>query len=450
MTPLHNIEAEQALLGGLLFDNATLHRLPDGLKAEHFSEPVHGALYGEIVRRVRAERLADAVSLAEWWATLPAAAELGGPKYLLILLDHAARLTAQAVEYGELVLELAQRRALRDVLTETLESVARTDARDAVASLEQSLRAMDCADEHTGCSLHEAFDAWLEQAAQPSYRPLQTGFAALDRRVGGFYPGDLVIVAGRPSMGKTTFATNLARGFAHRGHPVHFASLEMGASQLAQRCTSAAAFESEPTPYQAMRSPERIDLAQLRRLRERLPGPLHIDARGGQTIHQIRSAARATRRRYGGLKAIIVDYLQIMGGQGSRYEKITETSGALKGLAKELDCTVIALSQLSRATESRDDKRPMLSDLRESGAIEQDADVVLGVYREHYYLTRSEPHGQDDSAWHRWQDACDRTARQCEIITLKNRMGAVGSDMLEMHVEHDVAMDAPASWGRSR
>lgn len=448
--PLHDLVLEQAVLGAVLRDWRTLERLPP-LTAETFYDPLHGQLWTWLEEGARIGRPLDERLLAARAQEHPGLGELGGMEYLGLLLSQAGLPSESvlSVHYARRLQELAVKRGLEAALLASLEALREhdTSAGDLVSQAEQAIRALDCS-EHAGRSLEEAFDAWLEQVQDPNYRPMLSGFTALDRRLGGFWPGDLVIIAGRPSMGKTALAANLARGFAYRGYPVHFASLEMGDVQLAQRSASAVSWAERAIPYQQMRGGEGLDLDYLRRLRERLPKGIHIDARGGQTVSQIRAAARATRRRHGKLGCVIVDYLQIMGGAGgSRYEKITEISAGLKALAKDLNVPVIALSQLSRANEGREDKRPTLSDLRESGAIEQDADVVLGVYREHYYLSR-QPEPTDDEAWNRHREALERSASQCEVITLKQRQGPIGSDLLEMHVEYDVAMDAPQHWGR--
>jgi replicative DNA helicase len=290
----------------------------------------------------------------------------------------------------------------------------------------------------------------------------------LDRRLGGFYKGGLFLVAGRPSMGKTALATNLARNMAAKGLKGHFASYEMGDEQIAARSLSAASHGAgdEAFAYSDLRKGTAgIDRERLRRLAKTMPKTLIIEDHGAQTIGQLEASCRATARRLNGLDFVVVDYLQLMLPtiRGTRNDQITEISQGLKAMAKRLRVPVVALSQLSRANEQREDKRPQLSDLRDSGSLEQDADVVLGVYREHYYAVRDEPRPENikrdnertadenfSLAYHAWEQRCLACARTLEVITLKQRNGPVGTDVFEFFDKYDVARDRPDANVNSR
>jgi replicative DNA helicase len=267
--------------------------------------------------------------------------------------------------------------------------------------------------------------------------------------MGGLHPGDLVLIAGRPSMGKSSLARNLAFAIAWRGHKIHFASLEMSAGQLYARAASAMSYDTNARfAHRALRSQDgSYDRAQLAAFAARMPTTIRIDSRGGQTLPMLEASARETRRRLGGLDAIFVDYLQIMRALTSenRVQQITEISAGLKALAMNMGVPVVALSQLSRANESRDDKRPQLSDLRDSGSLEQDADVVMAVYREAYYVEREEPQEASYAdehafmtAWTRWDERKRAAGNTLEVITLKQRHGEIGTDLFDFFPAYDV------------
>lgn len=457
MTTLHNLDAEQGLLGALILDNSFEDRLPP-LLADHFYDPVHGDIWNEISRDLRAKRPVDAVTLQRWFLSRPYAAELGGVAYLTTLIAHAARLNSQAIQYAHVIKAFALRRELARIGAELVaDASAGDDPLEVMGAAERKLRGLDTGEADEGCDLAEAALDLISRLDDPEAVGTSTGFATLDQRLGGLHKSELILIAGRPSMGKTAFATSLARNLTARGRKVHFASLEMGRSQIAARCLSAASFADEGFRfrYSTLRHDGAgIDRKALATLASELPRSLWIDDLGGQSLAQLEARARGTRRRLKGLDCIIVDYLQLMNAtaRGNENERLTEISQGLKTIAKRLDCTVIALAQLNRSPESREDKRPTLADLRGSGSLEQDADAVLGVYREAYYLDRAEPQRaqfkKDEDynvAWFEWDAKRRGSERTVEIITLKQRQGPVGTDVMEFWAEYDVTVDARAA-----
>lgn len=454
---LHDLSAEQAVLGALLFDNAILDRLPPLLPG-HFHEPIHARLYEQICATIRAGRLADAMTIRSQFKEAAALREIGGAAYLLTLLEHAARLTQHAIDYANVLIDLAARRDLHVLLSEAAHSLSARAAGEVVHEIETGLRNLSLADPGRGCTLADAAERVIQRLDDPAHRPLKTGFSALDKRLKGVFPSQLVIVAGRPAMGKTSLATNLARGWALRGFRGHFASYEMDAEAVAERSFAAFAFADggERFAYQDLKEQNRVGKDRLRELRQRFPSTLWIEDGGAQRLSELEASIRNTRRRLGGLDFVIVDYLQLMLGSArgmSRYEVVTEVSQGLKAMAKRFRVPIIALAQLSRENERRDDRRPQLADLKESGSIEQDADVVLGIYREAYYLAHDEPKREKfpaglegDSQFNvkcgEWDVKMRRAERELEVLTLKQRMGPTGSDILDFWPKYDVAQDA--------
>lgn len=438
MSP-HNLEAEQALLGAVLFDNRLMDRL-DALAPEHFYAPEHGAVFAKARAMIGAGQHADAITLRLWaQGVLPA--EIGGATYLLTLLKHAAPLNAHAVEYAQQIRADAQRRAALLALSDAAQAIeAGEEVFAAVAGAEAALRHIQSAADAEARAVADAGVVFLADLGKLGVR---TGYTALDKRLGGFQRGDLVILAGRPSMGKTAFAAELARAIARRGQAVHFASLEMSAEQIARRCISAATFDEasalDRVAYAYIRhDAPGLDLARLNAVARALPATLLVDDRAAQTLAQLEAGARATRKRLGQLDLIVVDYLQLMRAVRSdgRVHEVTEISQGLKAIAKRLNAPLLALCQLNRSVESRENKRPTLADLRDSGAIEQDADVVLAVYREAYYLEREGGEESDEQAFRRLAklDAC---RNDIEIITLKQRQGPCGTDKFLAWLEFD-------------
>ena len=441
----HNLDAEQALLGALLYDNRILERLP-ALTGAQFFEPLHGALFEEAQRMIRSGRSATAPSLRVW-AEEGVPAEIGGASYLLTLLEMAA-LPTHAIEYAAEIAGLALKREVAAIGREMEDAAARGEPLEVLAAAEAQLRALALQSQTAGgADIPEAGEAFIAGLTHPA---ILTGYTALDERLGGLARGDLIILAARPSMGKTALGAEIGRNIAVRGGAVHFASLEMSKEQVARRCIGAATFHEKSAldriEYFRLR-PGAIgfDMDKLRAIAATLPRRMIIDDRPAQTVVQIEASARATRKRLGGIDLILVDYLQLMraaGKHGNRVHEIEETTQGLKALAKRLECPVVALCQLSRGVESREDKRPMLADLRDSGAIEQDADVVLGIYREAYYLQRAEPPAGDDTKWFEWDEKLQRAKHVMDVLTLKQRQGETGTDTLEAHLEFDTILNA--------
>ncbi|MEH6697218.1 MAG: replicative DNA helicase [Brevundimonas sp.] len=452
-----NIEAEQALLGCLLYDNAAFERIPERLKAEHFFEPFHQRLFQEIVDHIAAGTLAEPELLKARFEKDPAFEPFGGLGYLLDLVDRAPP-AMKAKDYAASIYDLAVRRELIRIAGDMAVSAAdlAVPAAEHLSNAEGSLFGLAESGEQAKAvaTFGQALDEAVAQAEAAFKRDgkltgLATDLIDLDQKLGGLHPSDLLILAGRPSMGKTSLATNIAynvarsfkEGVTEDGEPVtlaggrvFFASLEMSKSQLAQRIIS----DRTDISSDKIRKGQ-IDAADFRKImdaRDELRSiPLYIDETGGISISRLAARARRQHRRTG-LDLIVVDYLQLLttgDGKGrNRVQEITEITGGLKALAKELNVPILALSQLSRQVESRDDKRPMLSDLRESGSIEQDADVVMFVFRESYYLGRSEP--KPGSSQHlEWTEQMQAAQGLAECIIGKQRHGPIGTVRLSFN-----------------
>jgi len=450
-----NVEAEQALLGALLYDNAAFERIGDFLQARHFFEPFHQRLFGAIESNIRKGQLAEPILLAEQFARDVGFEELGGVRYLADLVDRAPP-AANAPDYARAIYDLALRRDLirigGDIATLAGQGDAELSARDQIEAAEQQLYSLA---ETGGVSsgfvtFADALHGAVTMAAEAHSRDgglagLSTGLIDLDSKIGGLHPSDLVILAARPSMGKSSLACNIAfdvaRNYAWepqpdgskktvRGGVVAFFSLEMAAEQLAMRLLA----EASGVSGDRLRKGE-IDASEFGRVRDAAleiqEAPLYIDATGG--ISMAKLAARARRlKRMVGLDLLIVDYLQLItGGDGmgrndNRVQEVSMITQSLKSLAKELSIPVIALAQLSRQVENREDKKPQLSDLRESGSIEQDADMVMFIYREAYYLSRLEPREGTEEHF-KWQENMDQVRGLAEIIIGKQRHGPIGN-----------------------
>ena len=454
-----NIEAEQALLGALLYDNAAYERLSDRLQARHFYEPFHQRLFAALETHIRKGQLAEPILLADEFKRDPAFEELGGLRYLADLVDRAPP-AANAPDYARAIYDLALRRDLirigGEITVEAQAHDADISARDQIESAEQKLYTLaESGTSSTGfIPFADALTGAVQMAAEAYSRDgglagVSTGLTDLDKQLGGLHPSDLLILAGRPSMGKTALATNIAfhvaRNYAWEPQPdgsrktvnggvVAFFSLEMSAEQLAMRLLA----DVSGVSSDRLRKGE-IDASEFGRVRdgaiEVQEAPLFIDATGGLSISKLTARARRLKRQHG-LDLIVVDYLQLVTTDGSkgdnRVQEVSAITGGLKALAKELGVPVIALSQLSRQVENREDKRPQLSDLRESGSIEQDADVVMFVYREAYYLSRAEP--REGTAEHMtWQEDLEKINNVAEVIIGKQRHGPIGTIKLHFH-----------------
>jgi len=458
-TPLYreapnNIEAEQALLGAMLVNNDAFYRVSDFLKANHFYEPLHRKIFEVASELIRMGKMANPVTMKTF---LPADEKVGD----MTVVQYLARLAAEAVtvinaaDYGRAIYDLATRRALITV-GEDMVNVAYDAPVDMSPSSqieEAERRLFELAETGRYDGGFEDFSTALKTAidmASAAYMRdgglsgVATGLRDLDKRMGGLQQSDLIVLAGRPGMGKTSLVTNIAFNIADAYQPeqqadgsfkaknggvIGFFSLEMSAEQLATRIIS----EQAEVPSSKIR---RGDLTEadfdklvnctqtLRRI------PLFIDSTGGISIAQLAARARRLKRQRG-LDVIIIDYIQLMQGSSAkasqgRVQEVTEITTGLKALAKELNVPIIALSQLSRQVENRDDKRPQLSDLRESGSIEQDADVVMFVYREEYYLKNQEPKlGTEE--YIKWESAMNEVRGKAEVIIAKQRHGPTGT-----------------------
>ena len=449
----HSIEAEQQLLGGILNNNDLFYSLEDKIDPEHFYDPVHSRIFDVVSNRIKDGKLASAVTVNTFLTEDEGLRELGGSSYLAQLM--AGSVASSAIkDYSKLVYDLAIRReliALGQEISSRAQSIKVDEQpEEQIILAEQNLYQIgDSGKSETGFkSFLKALGEAVQVANAAHHRDgnlagISTGFIDLDKKMGGLHSSDLIILAGRPSMGKTSLATNIAyniaKSFRKRdntdgssetidGGIVGFYSLEMSAEQLATRILS----ETAEIPSEQIR---RGDMAEneFRRFVEAAKSiessPLYIDDTPALTISQLASRARRLKRTYG-LDALIIDYLQLVraaSSKESRVNEISEITQGLKAIAKELNIPVIALSQLSRQVENRDDKRPQLADLRESGSIEQDADVVLFVYREEYYKEREKPSDHDLEKMAIWQEEMDRLHGRAELILGKQRHGPIGT-----------------------
>lgn len=460
----HNIEAEQALLGALLVNNEAYHRVAEFLRAEHFFEPVHARIFDCCAQRIGRGQLADPVTLKVLFDEDEALRELDGARYLS-RLAHAAETIINAVEYGHLIHDLAVKRGLirvgEEVVVKAFDRAAEESGREQIEAAERALFAL--AQEGESKGEFRAFPAVLSSAIRHiesawhkvgKVSGVPTDLTGMDEKLGGLQPSDLVILAGRPSMGKTALAVTIAAnaaalqnvlaeqdGAKHRNYVVGVFSLEMSAEQLATRLLSGKSrIESDRLRRGDITEQEWPALVQ--GSQELGAMPLFIDDTPALSIAALRTRARRLKRTQG-LHLLVVDYLQLLRGtnmqsQSNRVQEITEITQGLKAMAKELNVPVLALSQLSRAVESREDKRPMLSDLRESGSIEQDADVVMFVFREEYYLSRAiptqreaEPKEKFDLRYQEWFQRCQSVHNKAEVIIAKQRHGPIGNIQLQ-------------------
>ncbi|MGB0658615.1 MAG: replicative DNA helicase [Mangrovicoccus sp.] len=449
----HSIEAEQQLLGALLTNDQIYDKVSSLITPVHFFEPVHGRIYEVAAARIAKNALVTPVTLAAFMEEDEGLKELGGPRYLANLAG-AAISSFAARDYAQLIYDLAIRRELIGLGQEISDKAARVDVasepKDQIVEAEQRLYKLGEAGQS-----ERGFQSFLKavtdavNVANAAYKRdgglagVSTGLDDLDKRLGGLHRSDLLILAGRPSMGKTSLATNIAfniakayqKGRLHdgtegavNGGVVGFFSLEMSAEQLAARVLS----EASEVPSEQIRRGDMTE-AEFRRFIEAAKTlescPLYIDDTPALPISQLAARARRLKRTYG-LDAIFVDYLQLVRpatAKDSRVNEVSEITQGLKAIAKELDIPVVALSQLSRQVENRDDKRPQLSDLRESGSIEQDADVVMFVYREEYYKEREKPSEDRLEEMAKWQENMERVHGKAEVIIGKQRHGPIGT-----------------------
>jgi replicative DNA helicase len=461
-TPPVNFEAEQQLLGALLANNKAFDRVSEFLLPQHFADDRHARIFEAIGQLVTRGMVANPITLKTRFEQDQSLAEIGGVQYLARLASSVVAVV-NARDYARIVQDLYLRRQLialgGDVVNDAYALEEDISAREQMEGAEQKLFDLARSGEYEGGfkEFRVALAAAIDMAEQAYKRDshvtgVTTGLRDLDKKLGGFHPSDLVILAGRPSMGKTALATKMAFAAARalketvsddgtkevvEGAKVAFFSLEMSAEQLATRLLS----EFTQVPSDKIRRgevrgedfPRFVEAAQeLHRL------PLYIDDTPALSVSALRTRARRLHRT-SGLGMIVVDYLQLLTLPAnirpeSRVQEISAITRGLKAIAKELNVPVIALSQLSRAVELREDKRPQLSDLRESGSIEQDADVVMFVFREEYYHARAEPARrpeEDDGKFHdryeKWQQRGQEIHNVAEVIIGKQRHGPIGT-----------------------
>ena len=464
----HNIEAEQSLLGAILVNNDAFYRVSDFLEPKHFFETVHQKIYETAGSLIRMGKVATPVTLKTFF---PADADILG----MTVSQYLARLAAEATtiinaqDYGRTIYDLSLRRDLigigEEMVTVAYDAPVDFAPKAQIEDAERKLYELAESGRYDGGfqKFSQAMKVALDMAANAYQRDgrlsgIATGLRDLDAKMGGLQSSDLIIVAGRPGMGKTALATNIAYNIAkaHRaevqadgsnktvnGGIVGFFSCEMSAEQLATRILSEQASIASSLIRRGGINQQEFDRIRDYTIElEHLP--LYVDETGGLSIAQLTARARRLKRQRG-LDVLVIDYIQLLSGSSkrsdNRVQELTEITTNLKALAKELNIPVIALSQLSRQVENRDDKRPQLSDLRESGSIEQDADVVIFVYREEYYLQSKEPK-LGTPEYEKWQLDMALVHGKAEAIIGKQRHGPTGTVKLQFTGEFTRFSDA--------
>lgn len=435
----HNIEAEQALLGAILLNNEALNLAGDRVAPEDFFEPLHGKLFELCTQLIRAGKVATPVTITSF---LPRDLDIGG----MTLAQYIARLAAEATtivnaaDYAQVIRDFADQRRIELVGLGLRHELAVDPGQIAADAIEQ-LDAIVASRTTTGVptvTMREAAARAIDAAAQAYQRDgaipgISWGLRDLDTKTLGMQPGELIVLAGRPGMGKTAVALGVLRSAAKAGHKCAMFSLEMGDIQITTRMIAdeiyASGSEISYWAIQAGRMSEK-EFEKIADATTRLAElPITIEQQPGISVQQIAARARQMKRR-GGLDLLVVDHLTLVRPseryKGHRVEEIGEITRGLKGLAKELGIPVLALCQLSRGVEGREDKRPTLADLRGSGDIEQDSDVVAMLYRESYYLERRKPAEHDADEFGKWMAALEKCHRRLDILLEKQRQGPVG------------------------
>ncbi len=460
----HNIEAEQALLGAILINNEAFDRVSSFLEPHHFFEPLHGRIYEIAAKFIQSGKNATPITLKSFFDNEEPIGTVTVPQYLGRLAAHATSVI-NAEDYGRTIYDLSVRRDLillgEDMVNVAYDLPVDMPPKKQIEDSEQRLYGLAEQGKYGSGfmtfsnALNDAIDmASRAYERQGGLSGLSTGLRDLDIALGGLQNSDLVILAGRPAMGKSSLATNIGFNIAKAyrsevnengeeevvdGAIVGLFSLEMSAEQLATRIISEQSEISSEKIRKGLISEE--EFHRLVKATQDLQSlPLYIDHTGGITIAQLAARARKLKRQRG-LGLIIVDYLQLLAGSSrrsseGRVQEITEITTGLKSLAKELHVPILALSQLSRQVENREDKRPQLADLRESGSIEQDADVVMFVYREEYYVQRAEPSITKVEEHQKWQDQMDQVQGIAEIVIGKQRHGPTGTVRLQFTGEY--------------
>ena len=456
--PPYNLEAEQGLIGAILVNNRAYERVSDYLIAEHFADPVHGRIFQACGKLVEMGQIANPITLKPLFDQDEALKEIGGAQYLVRLAASVVTVI-NANDYGRVIRDCYLRRQLIDHGEDVVNDAYRHDLEQSallqIEAAEGKLYALaEKGQTEGGLKDFHAAMAQSIEIAEAAYKRdghlagLSTGLRDLDLKLGGLHPSDLIILAARPAMGKSALGTNIAFHVAtrsiddpaHEKQPVAFFSLEMSAEQLATRVLA----EQCGIPSEKIRRGElsHDDFGRLVEASRRLErAPLYIDDTPALTISALRTRARRMKRQHG-LSLIVIDYLQLMrpplgSNTDNRVQEISSISQGLKAIAKELNVPVVALAQLSRAVEQRENKRPVLADLRESGSIEQDADVVMFIFREQYYLEKEEPTqraDETDEKFHdrhdKWKERCEKTYGKAEVIVSKQRHGPTGTATL--------------------
>lgn len=431
--PPHDIQVEQALLGAILSNNDAFYRVSDTLEGAHFFEPVHEAIYVAAGRMILEGRQASPITLNTFLPKQQITENVSLAEYLARLTSEATTVI-NAPDYAELITDLWRKRELLRLSADLEVMALGTDSsRKIIEDAEEQLLALTNADSAFGgfVSFADALKQSIEITAKAYQRDgglsgMPTGLLDLDKLMGGMQDSDLIVVAGRPGMGKSALAGTIAYNAADHGKRVGFFSLEMAAEQVSTRLLSDRVGIASSRMRRGEISPN--EFTEIAAKAQEIEGlPIYVDQTGGLSISQVVSRARRLKKQRG-MDLMIVDYIQLLAGRnrsGNRVQEVTEITTGLKALAKELNVPIIALSQLSRQVESRDDKRPQLSDLRESGSIEQDADVVLFLFREEYYLKNREPKSSTEE-WFKWQDELKAATGKAEIIIGKQRHGPTG------------------------
>lgn len=440
----HNLEAEQALLGLLLINNGYYSTVNEILQPEHFFEPVHQRIFESISKLIERGQVATPMVLKSQFDKDPALEDAGGAKYLVQLAQMAVQII-DVKEIALLIYDYSMKRKLieigEEMVTVAFKPDLDSDAKTQLEEAEQKLFSLaSIGDTSKGfakvsASVYEALG--MTENAMKSDRKvvgITTGFADLDSTLSGLNNSDLLILAARPSMGKTALAVNIAYNAtlevqAENNGCVGLFSLEMSSAQLSARILSMGTGIDSNRMRKGEINEEEFGLL-VKRSREIAEMPLYLDDTPALSISQVRTRCRRLKRQHG-LRLVVVDYLQLLRGSSkrsaeNRVQEISEITMGLKAIAKELNIPVIALSQLSRSVESREDKRPQLSDLRESGSIEQDADVVMFIYRDEYYLLRKEPPEDKEAEYAQWQADMEKARNITEILVSKQRNGPVG------------------------
>lgn len=454
-----NVEVEQNILGALLVNNDVFQTIAGRITADDFFDPVHRRLYERIAAQLAQDALVSPVTLKVAFEDDEGLKELGGPKYLARLAGAAISIFATR-DYADTLAALGRKRRLAERLEEEIEALKDPD-KDAAAVL-GSIEAYSMLQEGKAGAEIVPFARALMTAVEDTQRAFEndelpgapTGIRNLDLMTGGFFPGELVILGGRPAMGKSATALAMALNAARAGKGVAIASLEMTAASLALRAISEATSRTGAgVAYNDARRGGISDddcRAFFESARDISGLPIHIIPSTVRDLGAIYAMAKRSARMLEAkgtpLSMLIVDYLQLIrSAKQSRYDQISEISMGLKALAMQLGVPIVALSQLSRSVESRDDKRPVMSDLRESGQLEQDADVILFCYRDEYYLQREKPEEHDCDAVQEWHQALSRAAGFMDIIVAKQRMGETGNVRVRFDARTNAIRDLGAA-----